>query len=333
MKVLVTGGGGFLGRYVVRQLVDRGDEVRVVGRRRYPDIEALGVETVQADLCEREAAISACAGVDAVVHTAGVAGIWGPWKHYYEINTLATEHVIEGCRKHGVGRLVYSSSPSVTFDGQPQVNIDESAPYPERWLCHYPHSKALAEQAVVAANSSDLQTCSLRPHLIWGPGDLHLIPRLIKRATSGKLRRVGDGTNLIDTVFVENAAEAHLNAIDALGPDSPAAGQVYFISQAEPVNCWDWIDEILGLAGVPPVRRAISLSAAWRVGAAFEFVYRSLGLRSEPRMTRFLAAQLGTSHYFDISRARHDLGYEPQISINEGMERLSQWLQSDTASA
>jgi nucleoside-diphosphate-sugar epimerase len=331
MRILVTGGGGFLGQYIVRQLVARGDDVRVVGRRRYPEIQRLGVETVQADLRDREAAIAVCSGVEAVIHTAGVAGIWGPWKHYYEINTLATQHVIEGCRQHNVARLVYSSSPSVTFDGNPQQGIDESAPYPDRWLCHYPHSKALAEQAVLAANGQDgLYTCALRPHLIWGPGDLHLIPRLIARAKSGKLRRVGDGKNLIDTVYVENAAEAHLNAVDRLGPASPVGGKAYFISQDEPVNCWDWIDDVLALASVPPVRRAISLRSAWRVGAMFEGIYRSLRLQSEPRMTRFLAAQLGTSHWFDIGQARSDLDYTPRISIASGMRRLGRWLESDT---
>ncbi|MCG8585935.1 MAG: NAD-dependent epimerase/dehydratase family protein [Pirellulales bacterium] len=329
MRVLVTGGGGFLGQYIVRQLVARGDTVRVVGRRKYPEIEALGVETIQADLRDRDATIAVCADVEAVIHTAGVAGIWGPWKHYYEINTLATEHVIEGCRQNGIARLVYSSSPSVTFDGSPQVGIDESAPYPQQWLCHYPHSKALAEQAVLSANGTDgLSTCALRPHLIWGPGDLDLVPRLITRAKSGKLRQVGDGTNLIDTVYVENAAEAHLMAVDRLTADSPVAGQTYFISQGEPVNCWDWIGEILEFANVPPIRRAISLSAAWRVGYVLETVHRLLRNHDEPRMTRFLAAQLATSHYFDISRARSDLGYVPKVSMEDGMRRLGRWLES-----
>jgi nucleoside-diphosphate-sugar epimerase len=327
MRILVTGGGGFLGQYIVRQLVARGDRVRVVGRRRYPDLESLGVETVQADLRDRDAAVSVCSGVEAVIHAAGVAGIWGPWKHYYEMNTLATKHVIDGCLQSNVTRLVYTSSPSVTFDGRPQEGIDESAPYPSRWLCHYPHSKALAEQAVLAANGRDnLYTCALRPHLIWGPGDLHLIPRLIARAASGKLRRVGDGTNVIDTVYVENAAEAHLSAVDRLGPASPVGGRAYFISQDDPVNCWQWIDEILALVGAPPIRRSITLRRAWRLGAMLELIYRSLGLRDEPKMTRFLAAQLGTSHYFDITRARSDLAYEPKVSNADGMRRLAKWL-------
>jgi nucleoside-diphosphate-sugar epimerase len=215
----------------------------------------------------------------------------------------------------------------VTFDGTAQESVDETAPYPDRWLCHYPHTKALAEQAVLAANDAALATCSLRPHLIWGPRDRHLIPRLLQRARARRLRRVGDGQNLVDMVYVENAAAAHLLAAEALGCDSPVAGKAYFISQGEPVNCWDWINEILSLAGLPPIEKSISLAAAWRIGAVLEGAHHALRIGREPRMTRFLAAQLGTSHYFDIGRAREDFGYAPRISTAEGMSRLGQWLE------
>jgi len=323
VNVLVTGAGGFLGLYIVEQLVARGDKVRAFCRGEYPELAALGVETVRGDIRDRQATVAACQGIDTVFHAAAVADIWGPWRHFYEINTLGTRHVVEGCRRHGVGRLIYTSSPSVTFDGSDQRAVDESAPYPVRWLCHYPHTKALAEREVLAANGQRLSTCSLRPHLIWGPRDRHLIPRLLDRARSGRLRRVGDGTNLVDMIYVENAASAHLAAADVLEPDSPVAGSAYFISQGEPVNCWQWIDEILDLAGLPPVAKSISLPAAWRVGATLELAYRLLRIQSEPPMTRFLAAQLATSHYFDITRARTDFGYQPTISTVEGMRRLA----------
>lgn len=324
MKALVTGAGGFLGLYLVEKLVARGDRVRAFCRGSYPELDRLGAQTVRGDIRDRRAVIDACHGMDAVFHAAALAGIGGPWRRYFEINTMGTRHVLEGCAAHGVRRLVYTSSPSVTFDGSDQCGVDESAPYPTRWLAHYPHSKALAEQEVLAANGRQgLLTCALRPHLIWGPRDRHLIPRLLARARSGRLRRVGDGTNLIDTVYVENAADAHLQAADALATGSPVAGKAYFITQGEPVNCWGWINEILGLAGMGPVSKAISLRAAWRLGAVFETVYRLLRLEGEPPMTRFLAAQLARPHYFDIARARNDLGYAPRISTAEGMERLA----------
>ncbi len=162
--------------------------------------------------------------------------------------------------------------------------------------------------------------------MIWGPRDAHLIPRLLDRARRGQLRRVGDGTNQVDIIYVENAAEAHLLAGDSLVEGSPVAGRAYFISQGEPINCWEWIDQILAFAGLPPIERSISLPVARRAGAVLEGVHAVLRLRGEPRMTRFLAAQLGTDHYFDIRRAREDFGYQARISTAEGMKRLAEEL-------
>jgi nucleoside-diphosphate-sugar epimerase len=185
---------------------------------------------------------------------------------------------------------------------------------------------------VLEANGQHhLLTCALRPHLIWGPRDQHLIPRLIKRARAGQLRQVGDGKNLIDAVYVENAAAAHLLAADALRPGSPVCGQAYFITNGQPVNCWNWINDILTLAGLPPVERRISYRAAYAAGAALEGLWTVLGRTDEPQMTRFLAAQLATSHYFDISAARRDFGYEPRVTMAQGMERLKSWLTEQSA--
>jgi nucleoside-diphosphate-sugar epimerase len=332
MHALVTGAGGFLGLYIVEQLVVRGDRVRGFCRGEYPELRRLGIEVVQGDLRDRERVASACEEIDAVFHVGGLSGIWGPWKQYHGVNNIGTENVIEGCRQHRVSRLVYTSSPSVTFDGRDQCGVDESVPYARRWLCHYPHSKALAEQAVLAANGTDgLLTCALRPHLIWGPRDRHLIPRLLDRARAGQLRRVGDGHNLIDMTYVENAATAHLQAADALGPGSSVCGRTYFINQGEPVNCWSWIDDILALAGLPPVNGSISTKSAWSAGAVLEIFHHVFRPRTEPRMTRFLAAQLGRSHYFDIKRAKDDFGYSPAISTSEGMRRLAESLQRSSA--
>ncbi len=323
MHALVTGAGGFLGLYIVEQLVARGDRVTAFCRGDYPCLRELGVEVIRGDVRDRQQIIDACRGIDTFFHVAAVAGIWGPWDHFYRINTLGTQHVLEGCLAHGVPKLVYSSSPSVTFNGTDQQGVDESAPYADRWMCHYPHTKALAEQMVLKAHGRDgLATCSLRPHLIWGPRDNHLVPRLIERARSGKLRRVGDGTNLIDIAYVENVAEAHLLAADALEVDSPVGGQAYFISQGKPVNCWDWIDELLALAELPKVTKYISARGAKTAGKLLESAYHLLRRNEEPRMTRFLAAQLSTSHYFDIGRAQQDFGYRPTISTAVGMQRL-----------
>ena len=321
---LVTGATGFLGRYVVERLRGRGDRVRGLVRRDDADLRRLGVELCLGDIREPDRVRAACEGVETVHHTAAVAGIWGPWEYFHGINTAGTRHVLDACRACGVRKLVFTSSPSVTFDGSDQSGVDESVPYPNRWLCHYPHTKALAERQVLAANGVDgLLTCALRPHLIWGPRDRHLIPRLWERARSGQLRRVGDGTNRVDMIYVENAAAAHCQAADALQTGSPVAGRAYFLSQGEPVNCWGWINELLAVGGLPPLKKSISFRAAWRLGGALELAYRLLRLRSEPRMTRFLAAQLAKDHFFDIRRAERDFGYRAEVSTEEGMSRLA----------
>lgn len=330
MFALVTGATGFLGRAIVEQLVARGDRVRAYCRRDDAALRALGVELRLGDICDAEATAEACRGIDCVFHTAAIAGIWGRWTDYWKTNVVGTQAVVAGCERHGVSRLVYTGSPSVTFDGGDQIHVNESAPYSRRWLAHYPRSKALAEQYILGRHRPGrLAVCSLRPHLIWGPGDRHLVPRLLDRARSGRLRRIGQGRNLIDMVYVDNAAAAHLAAADRLfASNEPAApgGRAYFISQGEPVNCWTWIDEILHLAGLPPVRRRLPLVVAWALGALCELVYAALRIHREPPMTRFLALQLGRSHYFDISAARRDLGYSPQVTTAEGMQRLARWI-------
>lgn len=321
---LVTGATGFLGRYVVERLLARGERVRGLARRDDGELRRIGAELCLGDVRDPDRVRAACIGVETVHHTAAVAGIWGPWEYFHSINTVGTQNVLDACRVCGVQKLVFTSSPSVTFDGSDQSGVDESVPYPTRWLCHYPHTKALAEQLVLAANGSHgLLTCALRPHLIWGPRDRHLIPRLWERARRGQLRRVGDGTNRVDMIYVENAAAAHCQAADALQPGSPVAGQAYFLSQGEPVNCWGWIDELLAVASLPPLRKSISFRAAWRLGGALEMAYGLLRVRSEPRMTRFLAAQLAKDHFFDIRRAERDFGYRPEVSTEEGMKRLA----------
>lgn len=329
MYALVTGGGGFLGQYIVEQLLARGDQVRVFCRNRHDSFDRPGMDVHIGNLCNLGDICAACDGIDTVFHTAALAGISCNWQPFFETNALGTLHVIDGCVKNGVKKLVYTSSPSVVFDGNDQEGINESFPYPNRWFAYYPQTKALAEQMVLEANGRDgLLTCALRPHLIWGPRDRHLIPRLVERARQGKLRRIGDGTNMIDITYVENAAAAHLQAGDALSDGSRVAGNCYFISQGKPVNCWGLINELLTMAKLPLVTRSISFRSAWRRGTFLENCYGLFGFQGEPVLTRFLALQLARSHWFDISRAQDDFGYRPVVSTEEGLSRLAAELQS-----
>ncbi|NNE00334.1 MAG: NAD-dependent epimerase/dehydratase family protein [Pirellulaceae bacterium] len=326
MRVLVTGCGGFLGSEIVRQLIDRGDDVVGISRGVYPELVSLGMTHRRGDLTDNQFCRGNIRDVDAVVHTAAVAGVWGRWSHFYRINTLATQQVVSACRAASIGTLVFTSSPSVTFDGRHQSNVDETQPYPTKWLCHYPHTKALAEQQILQSHElGTLHTCALRPHLIWGENDPHILPRLLDRARTGRLRIVGDGKNVVDTVHVINAAGAHLDALDALQADPQSAGgRAYFISQNEPVQCWDWIAKICELGGVDPPQKRISFRNAYRLGAMLETAYRITGQKNEPPMTRFVAAQLARNHYFDITSATTRLGYHVRISMDTGLDRLAQ---------
>jgi nucleoside-diphosphate-sugar epimerase len=324
---MVTGGGGFLGSAICRRLLERGHTVRSLARGAYPELEQKGVEVRRGDVADASAVHAAAAGCDIVFHVAAKAGIFGPRGEFERANVLGTRHVLDACESLRIPRLVYTSSPSVVFDGRDQEGIDESAPYPRRYLAWYPETKARAERAVLEASSETLFTIALRPHLIWGPGDNHLVPRIIARARTGQLRLLGPRENRVDSVYIDNAAEAHLLAADALDRNPRSRGRAYFITQGEPMPLKELLDRILACAGLPPVTRRIPPRLAYAAGCVLEGTYRLLGKTSEPRMTRFLARQLATSHWFDISAARRDLGYQPKVTMDEGFERLRAALQ------
>lgn len=331
MRVLVTGGTGFLGRAVVERLAARGDAVRVLARgERKVDLPP-GVEFRRGDVANAVDVADAAASCDAVIHTAALAGIAGRTRDYVRANVEGTRNVLEACRVHGIRRLVHTSTPSVVFDGKDMEGVDESVPLATRFEAAYPATKAAAERLVLEANRAELATVALRPHLVWGPGDHHLVPRILSRARSGTLRLVGDGRKKVDSTYIDNAAGAHLLALDRLAPGSPVAGRAYFISNGEPLPIGDLIQRILAAAGLPPVRRKVSPRVAILAGRMLEVAHAVLGRDGEPRMTRFVARELSTAHWFDISAARRDLGYEPRVSVDEGMRRLEAWIRGGGA--
>lgn len=321
MNVLVTGGGGFLGQAVVRQLLEKGHSVRVFNRSSYPVLEALGVDCQRGDLADAEAIDRAVAGCDAVIHVAARAGpgLYAP--DFERPNVVGTGNVLEACRNHGVRALVHTSSPSVVHGGGDIEGGDERLPYPEHFHAPYPETKARAEQMVLAANGRDFRTCALRPHLIWGPGDNQLLPRLIEKNRAGRLRLPAPDKK-IDTVYIDNAAEAHVLALeDLLGPGR-AAGRAYFISNAEPMATGEIIAALLEGAGEVPRIRTINPRLAMAVAALVEGLWRLTRRRSDPPLSRFVVDHLSTAHWYDLSAARRDLGYRPRVSIAEGLKRL-----------
>lgn len=326
MKAVVTGGGGFVGLAIVRQLVAAGVHTSVIGRGWYPEAEKLGCSLMRGDIRDADFLTRALKGYDTVFHVAAKAGIWGPYREYFSVNVTGTQNVLAACRANRIDTLVYTSTPSVVFNGRDIEGGDESLPYAERFLCHYAATKAEAEKMVLAENSGNLKTCALRPHLIWGPGDPHLIPRLLARGRQGRLRQVGAGANRVDISYVDNVAEAHLLAAANLKSRATAAGETYFISQGEPVTLWEWINGLFARCNVPKVEKKISFCTAWRIGGILEIMYRGLVIKQEPPMTRFLAEQLARSHWFSIKKAQNDLGYHPRVATAAGMERLVAWL-------
>ena len=324
-NVLVTGGGGFLGKAIVRKLLARGHRVTSFARRFYPALAQMNVEQIQGDIADCKAVSAACEKTDTVFHTAAKAPFWGPYETYFQVNVVGTRNVIAACRQRNVPCLVHTSSPSVIQGCNGSLEgVDETAPYPDAFPTPYNATKALAEQEVVAAARNGLGAIVLRPHLIWGPGDPHFTPRILARA--GRLLQVGDGKNRVDTVYIDNAADAHLLAADALRKRPDLSGKIYFISQGQPVYLWEMINAILKAGGKPPVTRRIPAGIAYAAGALLESLYRLFRIESEPQMARYVAHELSSSHWFDIGAARRDLGYEPHISIEEGLEELRKWL-------
>lgn len=320
MKVLVTGGGGFLGRHILELLLEEGHDVVTFQRQDHPDLAAKGVVVKRGSLLDEAALMDAMGGCDAVIHTAARAGVWGTRKSYFSINYEGTRTVCRLMKSLGIRRLVHCSTPSVVFNRGAFEGADESLPYGTDWLCAYAESKALAEEHVLQwARSGHGYAIALRPHLIWGRGDPHLLPKVIGRAASGRLRIVGEGRNRVDVTRVENAAAAHLLALKAL--ERPGArNRPYFISQGEPVVLWEWINGLLERVGVAPLQKKISLTGAYRVGAVCELLWGLARSENVPPMTRFVALELGKDHWFSIKAARELLGYTPEtFPMQEGL--------------
>ena len=323
-KVLVTGGAGFLGKAVVCRLVDRGDQVRSLARNYYPDLEKMGVDQVQGDLSDSDTVARACEDRTIVYHIAAKGPPWGRYDEYYQTNVVGTQNIIDSCLAQDQTSLIYTSTPNVVQNGRDIEGADESMPYPKKFITHYAKTKAMAEQLVVNASRNKLKSIILRPSKIWGPGDDQILTRLVARAE--KLPQIGDGKNLIDGTYIDDAADAHILAADKLEERPDLSGNIYFISQGEPVLAWYIINEFLKAAGCSPVKKSVPFRIAWVTGALLEFIYNILHLSKEPFMTRFLAESVAQSSWFNIEAAKRDLGYIPKIGTAEGLRRLEEWL-------
>jgi nucleoside-diphosphate-sugar epimerase len=314
MRVLVTGASGMLGRATATALAERGDEVTVLQRRPagLPCREVLG------DVADPGIVAAAVAGQDAVLHLAAKVDVTGRWPEYERANVVGTRTVVDACRRAGVARLVHVSSPSVAHGGAALVGVGAGPADPQRARGNYSRSKAVAERTALAADSPDLAVLVVRPHLVWGPGDTQLVGRIVERARTGRLPVIGSGAALIDTTYVDNAAEALVSAVDA-----PVHGEALVVSNGEPRPVAEIIARLCRAAGVPEPRRRVPFPVAWLAGAAVEGIWTATQRRSTPPLTRFLAEQLATAHWFDQRRTRSALGWSPRISLDEGFARLA----------
>ncbi len=325
MRALVTGGGGFLGGAILRRLLVEGHEVVSLARSDYPQLRDLGAETVRVDLADSHRVIEAATGCDIVFHVAAKAGVWGTEKAFYNANVKGTSSVLAACKAHGIPKLVYTSTPSVIHAGGDIEGADNTLPYPEHFEAPYPATKAIAERAVLAANGPDLATVAIRPHLIWGPGDTNLGPKIVARSKAGRLRLVRAPGKKVDACYIDNAVDAHLLAAERLAPDAACAGKAYFVTNDEPAAAAEIINGILQAAGQPPCERYLPAGVAYAAGWLMELAWRIFRMDDEPPMTRFLAKQLATSHWYDLEATCEDLGYTPRVSTAEGLERLAEW--------
>jgi nucleoside-diphosphate-sugar epimerase len=333
MRAFVTGGGGFLGGALVRALRARGDEVTSFARGDYPALKALGVTHVRGDIADRDTLARAMNGHDVVFHVAALVQPFGNPKDFDRVNIDGTRNVTEAMASAGIETLVFTSTPSVIHDGHDARGIDESKPYPAQHMCDYFRTKAAAEVIVREANGraldggKTLRTTCLRPHGVFGPGDTSLMPLLIARAKAGRLRIIGDGDTKVDWCYVDNATDAHLLAADALRkPPYAPAGRVYFIANDEPVNPWAFFNDILAKLSLPTVARKVPLGLAVTAGGLAEGAWSLFGLKGEPPGTRAMASVLGTSHWFDLSAAKRDLGWTPRVKLDDGVAQTVPYL-------
>ncbi len=328
--VLVTGGGGFVGGGLCRALREQGHQVRALQRSLSPALTELGVEVISADIADAAAVCAACAGIDSVFHVAAKAGAWGAYEDYHRANVVGTQNVLAGCRAESVRWLVYTSTPSVVHAGDDLAGVDESAPYAEHFQAPYPQTKSIAEQAVLKAHGTDLACVALRPHLVWGPGDNHLLPRMVQRARAGKLAFLGPADKLIDVTYIDNAVDAHLLAWAGLKSGADCGGKAYFISDGQPIAMKTMVNRLLQAAGIDPVNRHVPLALARVMAPIVETLWRGLRLKGEPMLTKFVVDQFATAHWYDIGAAERDFGYVPNVDLEQGMRALAAHLASQS---
>lgn len=319
MKVLVTGAGSLLAAETVRRLVARGDTVSVLQRRPSAVAAELGLTEFLGDVVDEQVVAHAVAGADTVIHLAARVGVVGTPEQFFTTNVVGTRTVLAAAREAGVGRFIFVSSPSVAHTGEAIAGHGADAADPRHAKGEYSKSKALAEREVLAADGDGITTIAVRPHLVWGPGDTQLVGRIVQRAQQGRLALVAGGRPLIDTTYLDNAADALIAAADHA---DAGHGRAFIVSNGEPRTVEEILTRICQAAGERPPTRSVPRALAWAAGALAEGAWKVGRRDDDPPMTRFLAGQLGTAHWFDLRETQDVLHWRPQVGLDEGFERL-----------
>ena len=330
MKILVSGGTGFVGTAVTESLLALGHEVHTIGRSTPSFCDKTKNRYHHTfDLTKDDLPKSLMSGTEIFFHIAAKAGVWGSYSQFFSANVTATRKILTACQSYHIPKLIYTSTPSVVFSQKPIRNGTEVLPYVQNGFSPYAKTKSLAEKEVLNAHMpGKLQTIALRPHLVWGKGDPHLLPRVIQRHRAGKLKIIGDGTNKVDLTHIDNVAHAHICAMQAMQKNENLGGKPYFISQDEPVYLWDWLNQLFQLLELPPLSRSLNFKTAFLIGSGLESLWSILNIKNEPPMTRFVACQLAHDHWFSIKSAERDLVYKPVKRMNQAMDETLPWLQS-----
>ena len=323
----MTGTGSLLLGGIASELVRRGDEVVCLQRRPAGFEGHENVHEVLADIRDADAVALAAQGCDAIIHGAARVGVVGSRKDFHETNVLGTGNILRAAEQQNISRLVFVSTPSVAHTGESLIGASAGKAEIGRSHSYYAESKAIAEELVLSARNNHLAVVAIRPHLVWGPGDTQLVGRIVDRAANGRLAVIGTGNALVDSTYIDNAISAHIAALDALHIGSACDGKAYVISNAEPRTVNDLMRSMCDAAGVPFEPRHLSLRIGVRLGSLIERLW-PLMRSSEPPITRFIAEQLGTAHWFDQRAVQQDLQWAPNVTIDEGFERLTQWFAS-----
>ncbi|MDR2353462.1 MAG: NAD-dependent epimerase/dehydratase family protein [Deltaproteobacteria bacterium] len=326
MRILLTGASGFLGGRIAELLLLKGHELILYTRRLVPELSERCQQFI-GEFSDETMLGKALQGAEAVIHCAGKTGLSGNFKEYYSSNTLLTTKLLDASKESAsIRHFVYTSTPSVVHQGESLLNVNESAPYMDNKNYGYSYTKMLAEKTVLEANRKDFKTLALRPHLIWGPKDPHFLPVLFQKAKDGKLFYFSGGPYQVSHTFIDNAAYAHILALEKLEEGAPVDGLAYFIAEPEPMDLLTLINTLLGTAGLPPVTRVFNKHLGLLLAVLIEFIWKITRRKGQPPLSPFLVRQMSTSHYFDLSRAKTLLSYSPPVKTEDAFIALRKYL-------